>query len=71
MYQYKGISFAKELNCSLANFKKMFASNKHFLGVPHLDRDAELEKVWKAVMKFNGNDTKPNRKSKSTTTKKG
>ena len=69
MYSYKGISFAKDLNVSLAEFKEMFASNRVFKEVPHLDRDAELEKVHKEVMQHNGFDTSVSEKSKSDKTK--
>ena len=66
MASYKGISFSSELNCSLENFKKMFASNKFFLEIPHLERDAELKKVWKQVNKENGNAVPTISKSKKT-----
>ena len=64
-YKYKGISFAKDLNVSLADFKKMFASNRVFKDIPHLERDAELEKVYKAVMKHNGFYTPISKKSRT------
>lgn len=57
MYKWKGITFSKEFKSSLAEFKKSFASNENFKAIPHDKRDAELEKVWKAVMKYNGFDT--------------
>lgn len=57
-YNYKGIKFSKDLNVSLEDFKKMFASNRVFKAIPNKERDAELEKVWKSVKKHNGFDTR-------------
>tara|TARA_R110002096_G_scaffold36129_3_gene101303 strand:+ start:2221 stop:2442 length:222 start_codon:yes stop_codon:yes gene_type:complete len=71
MYRYKGISFAKGFKMSLANFKKTYASDSSFLEVPHLERDAELERVWNEVSKKNGNNIKSNKKSRSTEAAEG
>jgi hypothetical protein len=47
---YKGITFAEEhRNVSFADFKKMFASNRFFLEVPHTEREAELKRVHKKI----------------------
>tara|TARA_R110002072_G_scaffold240489_2_gene399061 strand:+ start:734 stop:952 length:219 start_codon:yes stop_codon:yes gene_type:complete len=50
MATYKGITFAEEhRNVSFADFKKMFASNRFFLEVPHTEREAELKRVHKKI----------------------
>ncbi len=67
-FKYKKISFPLDLNCSLGEFKKMFGNHNAFKAVPHLDRDKELEKVWKSVLKNNGFNTRVSRKSKENTT---
>jgi len=67
-YKYGKINFSLELNCSLEEFKKMFGSHKEFKAIPHLDRDKELEKVWKAVLKHNGFSTRVSSNSKGNKT---
>ena len=50
MAAYKGITFAEEhRNAPFADFKKMFASNRFFLEVPHTEREAELKRVHKKI----------------------
>ena len=65
-FEYKGISFAKDINLSLAEFKEAFASHEVFKLIPHKERDAELTKVYKSVNKHNEllNATKKSRKPK-------
>ena len=50
MITYKGITFAEaHRDVSFADFKKMFASNRFFLEVPHTKREAELKRVHKKI----------------------
>ena len=71
MYSYNGTDFSKELNCSLEDFERDYADNPSFRDIPHTERPAELKKVWKAVMKENGNSISTSRKSVKPKTEQG
>ena len=66
MATYKGITFAEEhRNISFADFKKMFASNRFFLEVPHTEREAELKRVHKKIKPKSASVSKTNNKRKN------
>jgi hypothetical protein len=67
---YKGITFAEEhRNVSFADFKKMFASNRFFLEVPHTEREAELKRVHKKIKPKSASVSKSNKQREETNEK--
>jgi hypothetical protein len=67
---YKGITFAEEhRNVSFADFKKMFASNRFFLEVPHTEREAELKRVHKRIKSKSASVSKSNKQREETNEK--
>ena len=67
---YKGITFAEEhRNVPFADFKKMFASNRFFLEVPHTEREAELKRVHKKIKPKSASVSKSNKQLKKTNEK--
>ena len=65
MNTYKGITFAKEhRDMPFADFKKLFASNRCFLEVPHEEREAELKKVHSRIKTKSASIYKSKTKSK-------
>tara|TARA_R110002153_G_scaffold201868_1_gene355096 strand:- start:209 stop:427 length:219 start_codon:yes stop_codon:yes gene_type:complete len=69
---YKGITFAEEhRNAPFADFKKMFASNRFFLEVPHTEREAELKRVHKKIKPKSASVSKSNKQSQEANKKQG
>jgi hypothetical protein len=67
---YKGITFAEEhRNVPFADFKKMFASNRFFLEVPHTEREAELKRVHKKIKPKSASVSKSNKQREETNEK--
>jgi hypothetical protein len=70
-YKYKGIVFAKDYNKSLAEFEKDFGTNHIFNEIPHLERPAEIKKVYNELIKHNGKFLDSSNKSEKHKTKPG
>ena len=68
-FKYKGITFAKDYNKSFADFEKDFGQNHNFNDIPHLERPAEIKKVYNELIKHNGKFLDSSNKSEKHKTK--